>query len=142
MVHTCVTPAGRFRVGVHKPSYEVINLRHRDRVGRLGILADGSPVDNQVNFPASDVREEQASWIYEIANAFAFRGTTYIDSAWARARARDPASIRIGPRPECSLLRVLGRHLEPEKARQVLAELPRPLLYDLAANSTDPEELV
>ncbi len=142
MVHTCVTPAGRFRVGVHKPSYEVVNLRHRDRVGRLGILADGSPVDNQVNFPASDVREEQASWIYEIANAFAFRGTTYIDSAWARARARDPASIRIGPRPECSLLRVLGRHLEPEKARQVLAELPRPLLYDLAANSTDPEELV
>ena len=142
MLHTSVTPAGRFRVGVHKPFYEVVNLRRRDQVGRLGILADGSPVDNRVNFPAEDVREESARWIYEIANAFAFRGATYIDSGWARARARNPASIRIRPRPDCSLFQLLGNYLDLDQVRQVLAELPRPLLYDLAANSTDPEELM
>ncbi len=135
-------PPGRFRVGVHKPSYQVANLRLRDSVTRLGVLADGSPVDNQVNFPRGDVREAEGRWIYEIANAFAFRGSTYIDSAWAGSRARDPASIRIRPRPGCSLFQLLGNYLDLDQARQVLSELPRPLLYDLAANSTDPEELV
>ncbi|MFP7755512.1 hypothetical protein ACLG6S_12830 [Thermodesulfobacteriota bacterium B35] len=142
MVHTSVTPAGTFRVGVHKPFYEVVNLRHGDAVGALGRLADGTEVDNRRNFPEHDVREESARWIYEIANAFAFRGTTYIDSAWALARAQDPASIRIRPRPDCSLLQLLGNHLDLDQARKVFAELPRPLRYDLAANSTDPEELV
>ncbi len=142
MVHTSVTPAGTFRVGVHRPSYEVINLRHRDHIGVLGVMADGSRVDNRRNFPPQDVQEEAARWIYEIPNTFAFRGTTYIDSAWARARARDPGSIRLEPRPRCSLLQLLGDYLDLDQARKVLDELPRPLLYDLAANSTDPEELV
>jgi hypothetical protein len=50
--------------------------------------------------------------------------------------------IRIGPRQQCSLSQVLARHLETEQLRLILQQLPKPVLYDLAANSTDGEELV
>ena len=142
MLRTCVTAKGIFTVGVHKPRYQVRNLRKQDCRMTLGHKPDGTPHDNRKNFPAGDVEEQGARWIYEIANAFSFCGSTYIDSGWAAARAKHPESIRIEAPPACSLSAVLTRTLKnPQQAAEVLQQLPKPVRYDLAANSTDPEEL-
>ena len=141
MFDSSVTPQG-FVVGVHRPAYTVRNLRARDWHLFLGEDQEGNPVDNLRNFPPDDVEEHQARPIYEIRNPLGFRGATYIDSGWAAARADDPASIRIKPPPPCSLRELLGRELDPDQAARLLPLLDRPLLCDLAQNSTDPEELV
>ena len=108
----------------------------------LGSLPDGSSHDNRANFPPGDVQEEAARWVYEIANAFGFRGTTYIDSGWAAARAKNPDLIKIDPPPACSLTAALAGVADGEQMEKIFRQLPRPVLYDLAANSTDPDELV
>lgn len=141
MFNSSVTPQG-FRIGIHKPSYIVPNLRGQSHVCSLGEITHGKLHDNQQNFPDGEVVEQGARWIYEIANPLSFRGATYIDSVWAEAKAAHPESIVISPAVECSLQKVLADYLEPDKIEQVLAALPRPLLYDLAANSTDADELV
>ncbi len=141
MLRTCVTSDGIFQVGVHRPHYRVRNLREHDFFMDLGVAPGGDRVENRVNFPAADVEEQQARWIYEIANAFAFQGTTYIDSGWAAARAEDPDMIRIAPPPDCSLAASLADFVSPEQMETVYQRLPKPLLYDLAANSTDADEL-
>ncbi len=86
--------------------------------------------------------EKGAHWIYEIINPLVFRGATYIDSSWAKVRADNPDMIRIAPQKECSLRVVLAKHCGADELGVVLRELPRPVLYDLAANSTDADELV
>ncbi len=141
MFNSSVTPWG-FRVGVHKPSYTVANFRGPAESSVLGQDEDGATVDNARNYPAGPVEEKGAHWIYEIVNPLVFRGATYIDSSWAEARAENPDMIGIAPQQPCSLSTVLAKHCGPEILRAVLEELPRPVLYDLAANSTDGEELV
>ncbi|GBE13695.1 hypothetical protein BMS3Bbin14_00035 [bacterium BMS3Bbin14] len=141
MLRTSVTPEGKFLVGLHRPAYSVMNLREHDSIAVLGHFPDGTVHDNRPNFPPGDVQVDEARWIYEIPNAFPFRGTTYIDADRAAGPAADPAAIRLAPPPECSLRKVLNRHLSGEQVKAVLAELPPQVLYALAANSTDPEEL-
>ncbi len=142
MVKSCVTPQG-FVVGVHKPSFEVANLRLNDYLLDLGRDENNHPVTNQDNFPDGDVAEKAGKWIYEIVNPFPFRGATFIDSGWAKERVDNPDAIRLPPAPSCSLRKILADHLTDEdKAAEIMASLPKPLLYDLAANSTDGEELV
>lgn len=138
---TSVTPAGTFAVVLHRPSFRVANLRGQDVVGPLGHTADGIPCDNRDNFPAGGIQVEEAKPIYEIANAFPFRGTTFIDTGWADARAKDPASIGLPPAPACSLRRALAKLPAGTSFPSLLPDLPLPLLYSLAATSTDPEEL-
>ncbi len=140
MLRTCVSPTGTFRVGLHRPSYAVRNLRDQDFLLRLGSLPDGSAVDNQANFPSGDVHEPEGRWIYEIPNAFPCHGATYIDSVWAAARAENPSMICLEPSSACSLSQSLG--LTDQEQRRVLHRLPVPLKYALAANSTDSEELI
>jgi len=138
----CVTPAGRFVFGIHRPGYRVANLRHDDHLRALGDC-DGHPVDNSRNFPAADVEEPAGRPIYEIANPLPFRGVTFIDSAWAAERAARPDSIRLEPAPPCALgdsLSELG--LTAEQRGAVLVALPRPLRYALAACSTSADDLV
>jgi hypothetical protein len=142
MLRTCITTKGVFKVGVHRPRYHVRNLREKDYCMSLGTMPDGSSYENEANFPAGDVQEEGARWIYEIANPLAFRGTTYIDSSWAAARAENPGLIKIDPPPVCSLTSAFAGVMDSDKVAAVLQRLPVPLLYDLAANSTDPDELV
>ncbi len=141
MLRTCVTSKGIFRVGVHRPHYRVRNLREQDFCMSLGTMPDGTYRDNKANFPPQDVEEKQARWIFEIANPFSFLGTTYIDSGWAAARAENPDLIRIGPPPACSMTAVLSGVVEKEQLEKVFRLLPVPVLYSLAANSTDPDEL-
>ena len=141
MFNSSVTPRG-FRVGVHKPSYTVANFRKETKKDILGRIEGQGSFDNARNFPGGRVVEEGARWIYEIVNPLVFRGATYIDDAWAAARAEDPGMIRIGPRKKCSLSALLARHVEADSLRRIVENLPQPVLYDLAANSTDGEELV
>ncbi len=140
-MRTCIRPTGEFQVGLHKPSFQVINLRENDYPFSLGRMLDGTTRENERNFPPGDVCEDNGRWIYEIANPFPFRGTTYIDSVWADSRSADPAAMGLPPRPPCSLRRQLLEKMTPPEADTFLRQLPLPLRYDLAANSTDAEEL-
>jgi hypothetical protein len=141
-LRTCVAPAGRFVYGLHRPCYTVANLRAEDAIRPLGRLADSSPVDNRANFPPAEVREEQADWIFEIPNAFPFRGTTYINKAWADGKAADPAAIVLPAPPEVSFrLALAGKAPAGRELEQSLAAMPEPLLLALAATSTDPADL-
>jgi hypothetical protein len=142
MLPTSITPEGRFRIGVHAPSYTVANLRQQDHHAVLGHFADGIAVDNRENFPEKDVSIAAGRTIYEIRNAFPFRGCTFIDSNWAIARAGDPGSIRIHPPQPVSMRSLLGDHCPPDAVREIVTRLPLPLRYQLAATSTDADELV
>ena len=144
---TCVSPKGKFIYGIHKPSYSVNNLRENDILQNLGSRLSGERVDNTVNFPPGDVMESQAEWIYEIANPFPFRGTTYIGKSWADGKADDPSRINISPLQPTSMTDSL-RELLGEAGRstgrleQAFQKLPVPVLLTLAATSTDPADLV
>ncbi len=144
MPRTCVDPSGRFRVGVHQPEFEVKNLREHRYIEILGTLSNGVPVDNRANFPRGNVREPCADRIYEIANPFPFRGTTFINSAWADRHAGQPETIAIPLPSPCSLFQKLDLwqpDLTPADKTRLLELLPHPLCIALAQASTDPEEL-
>jgi len=142
MFWTSISPQGRFRVGVHSPSYRVSNLRQYDHFCTLGLQADNIIVENRRNFPQGDVVVEQARSVYEICNPLPFRGCTYIDSGWADDRAADPGLITLTSRPQVSLRALLGKHCSSDSIREILLGLPLSLRYELAATSTDPEELI
>ncbi|HCY85799.1 MAG TPA: hypothetical protein DHV36_11750 [Desulfobacteraceae bacterium] len=143
---TCVTPDGRFKVGIHDPGFRVENLRENTFPAELGKLPDGTPVENHVNFPASDVTADRTDRIYEVANPFPFRGTTFINSAWADGHAGRPETVRVPPKPACSLRENLSKGRKDESVlreyRQIYDLLPRPMMLALAQASTDPAELV
>ncbi|OQX08996.1 MAG: hypothetical protein BWK76_22830 [Desulfobulbaceae bacterium A2] len=138
----CVRPPGIFVYGVHQPGYQVANLRREDHLLRLGAM-DGADIDNRNNFPADDLDVAAGRPIYEIGNPLPFRGSTFIDSGWAAARAQRPEDIRLPAPPPCSLHAGLDAlALTPEQRRAVIATLPRPLRYALAACSDDTADLV
>lgn len=141
MLLTSITPEGRFLVGCHNPSYRVTNLRERTALCDLGIGPNETIVTNAANFPAGDVTVTRARPIYEIRNAFPFRGCSYIDSGWADARRMDPSLIGIQPPPAVSLKTALGEHCAPDAIQSIIQQLPISLRYTLAQTSTDPEEL-
>lgn len=147
-MRTCITPEGRFRFGVHRPAYTVANLRTEDHLETLGRTETGEEVANQPNFPAGEVLVDRAAVIYEIPNAFPFRGTTYVDSSWAGAKARDPLSIALSAPESTSMCRALDSILnaagnEPATADKasLFAALPESLLLAVAVSSTDPDDL-
>lgn len=146
-LRTSVRPDGRFQVAFHQPSYTAANLREHESVCELGRLADGRPVTNQQNFPQSAVAVPGADGVYEIANPFPFRGTTYIGKTWADDKCRNPSSIRLPPRPEISMSQWLRDHIpmassaSPDLAG-LMKTMPEPLQLALAVNATDPEDLI
>ncbi|MGI6655600.1 MAG: hypothetical protein ACOX5Z_02005 [Desulfobulbus sp.] len=117
-------------------------MRRHDRLATLGHLASGSAHDNRENFPPDDVDVGRARPIYEIINPLPFRGCTFIDSGWADARAAAPERIALAPQPATSLRELLAAYCSAEAVREIIGRLPLSLRYDLAANSTDPDELV
>lgn len=142
-VRSCVNEKGRFIVGCHTPQFNVRNLREHSYPDTLGQLDDGTPVNNQINFLKDDVKVTRADVIYEIANPFPFRGTTYVNAGWADPKASNPDLINIPEPDPCSLLNNLEMNnlsevLEKEK---LIDLLPKPLKLSLAQSSTDPEEL-
>ncbi len=144
---TCIGEDGRFVVGIHRPEFEVKNLRPNKYISSLGRLDDGTIIDNKINFPDHDLYEPDADVIYEIANPFPFRGTTYINSQWADKKAGRPELIRIDPPLPCSMSENFRKFAEKQGIEvkdygPVLDMLPRQLLIALAQASTDPDELV
>ena len=138
-MRTCISPKGVFVYGIHKPSYSVRNLRTRTRLEDLGIDEQGLPVDNSVNYPEGTVEVPEADWIYEIANPFPFRGTTYIGKNWADRSAGNYERIRLEDPGEVSLTRSLAGH---GLGNELLKSMPRPVLLSIATTSTDPEDLM
>jgi hypothetical protein len=145
-LRTCVTPEGEFVYGIHKPRYRVMNLRQEDKIESLGPAGADHHHDNRENFPPVDVLVDQGDWVYEIANAFPFRGTTYISRSWADSKAETPTAIRLAPLPEVSLSGVLKSVLgdaavSEAKLAVLFKTLPTPIRLALATSSTDAEEL-
>jgi hypothetical protein len=145
-LRTCVTPAGEFVYGIHKPRYRVTNLRQEDRIESLGLNGDARHLDNRANFPPVDVLVEKGDRVFEIANAFPFRGTTYISESWAERKALKPASICLADPPAVSLSAtlktVLGAEaLSEEHLTALFKRLPSPVRLALATTSTDADEL-
>ncbi|MDY0222055.1 MAG: hypothetical protein RBR67_13030 [Desulfobacterium sp.] len=146
-VRSCVDNDGHFIVGIHDPKFKVVNLRENDLVRPIGTLPDGTPVDNRVNFPRGDVTALAADRIYEIMNAFPFRGVSYINTRWADAAATAPESIGLDRKKEVSFLSTLHRwfadnEIKDKDPRSLLSAMPESMLLALADVSTDPDELV
>ena len=138
-LHTCVTSQGKFRYAVHDPDFTVKNLREKDNFTFLG-ECDGDICDNSRNFPPADIEVKQADRIYEIANAFSFKGTTFINTAWADPLAENPLKIRLPALEEVSLSTAAANWGSELSA--VFASLPNSLLLALAQTSTDPADLL
>ncbi len=141
-MRTCVTPEGQFRVAVHAPSYKVANLRRESHVQELGRDENGHVIRNSSNFPDHDINVQEGKTIYEVANAFPFRGATFIDSGWAGRAAENHAQICIPRNKEYSTSKTLAKHLSEEQVREILVALPLSIRYSIAATSTDASELV
>ena len=141
-LRTCVHPSGRFVFGLHRPAYRVTNLREEECLLELGRTTSDAAVMNQRNFPAGDVEEAEADPIYEIANPLPFRGTTFISSSWAVAKAENPMRIGLPAPAPLSMHDCLAETVGPEAAAAAFARLPMPVLLTLAATSTDPLDLV
>lgn len=144
---TCVHPSGNFIYGIHKPNFDVRNLREDNSVNTLGMDQHLIPVDNQDNFPSGSVSVHDADWVFEIPNAFAFRGATYIAKSWADHKAEKPVLINLPPPPEVSvsqyLKNMLGEKTHKAAAlEEMLAAMPEPLQLATAVNTTDPHDLV
>ncbi|RJP95095.1 MAG: hypothetical protein C4518_02025 [Desulfobacteraceae bacterium] len=144
--HSCVHPSGHFIHGIHKPFFSVANLREKNYVDALGSGDDGGQIMNHANFPPGDVDEPHADPIFEIPNAFPFRGVTYISKSWADGKANNPSSISLPEPPSLSFCETIGQWfgetgLTPEKLDAVFRTLPKPLQLTVAATSTDADDL-
>ncbi len=140
-LHTCVRPGGRFAFAIHKPSYRVTNLRQHDEIIELG-SCQGEAVFNGRNFPAHDLVVEKSDWVYEIANPFSFKGTTFINSAWADRQAAHPLAISLPAMPLVSMADALRHCVSDSEIDEIFLALPKPVLLSLATTSTDPEDLM
>ena len=138
-MRTSITPEGNFCYGLHQPSYQVKNLRSRTKLEELGKTEADAPVDNRINYPASDIDVPEADWIYEVPNPFPFRGTTFIGKGWADRAAEDYQRIRLHP-PAVVSFSNFSR--DNGLSSKLISKLPRPLLLSLATTSTDPQDLI
>jgi len=146
-LRTCVSPEGRFIFSVHRSRYIVRNLRQSTFSDSLGPFEDGKPKRNDANFPDGDVEEPDGEWIYEIPNAFPFRGATYILKSWADARAQDSKGFILAESPPFSFTDLVRNHLlgpdtDDDRMEKLFRQLPDALKMALAVNSTDPEDLI
>ncbi len=144
-LRTCVTSDGKFKYGIHKPSFRVVNLRENTFLQPLGLDEENELIQNSVNFPTGNVSEPQAEWIYEVPNPLPFRGVTYIGKSWADAKALDPASIKLPEQTPTSMSEYLSDVLQPGDSADIdnaFSGLPETVQLTLASTSTDPEDLV
>lgn len=140
-LHTSVRPGGRFAFHIHTPSFQVNNLREKDEISELGICGQ-EPLFNQRNFPPDNIEVEKSDPVYEIANPLPFKGTTFINSAWAHRRAGRPLGIALPTPDPVSLADSLRHCLAEDEITDIFQTLPGPMLLALATSSTDPEDLM
>lgn len=143
---TCVTPEGLFQYSLHQPVYPATNLREHDFIASLGEL-DGKVIDNSRNFPQDSLKIADAVPIYEIPNAFSFKGTTYINSRWADKNAKSPLAIRLEKQKTSSFSQTVTKWLSDHgntssNLDTLFDTLPQGILLAIATSSSDPEDLV
>jgi hypothetical protein len=146
-LRTSVLPSGRFGYGIHKPDFVADNFREKDDVTELGQTEDGQGVENQRNFPPGEVEEPHGTWIYEIPNAFPFRGATFISKNWADENAADPARIALPCPPKVSMTGTIDTWLNDNgivasTGEDLFGILPEPIMIAIATSSTDSRDLV
>lgn len=139
-LHTCIRPDHIFSFQSHTPSYTVTNLREQTRISTLGFMA-GVEVDNRQNFPTGSIQVDSSTRVYEIANPFGFKGSTFINGSWAEKQAACPEAIRLPQHPRVSFSENLTRQ-EQADLEPLFAKLPDVVLLSLAVNSTDPRDLI
>ena len=145
-LRSCVHPSGRFVYGIHRPAYKVENLRENDFVCALGWCRDGTECANRVNFPPGPVQVPSADPVYEIPNAFAFKGATFILKRWADSNARQPGAISLPEAPAVSFTETLEKwrshgRINAAAPAELFADLPEPVQLAIAETSTDPADL-
>ncbi|MBF0241622.1 MAG: hypothetical protein HQK64_03995 [Desulfamplus sp.] len=142
-LRSCVSEDGQFIVGIHRPAFNIELLRQNRYIEPLGMLPDGSEVKNGINFPDRCVNEPNADIIYEIYNPFSFRGTTYINSAWADQKAGRAELIKLPSPPPCSLNQMFTNFMSDSSCfSNFLSKLPYPLKIALAQSTTDKGDLI
>ncbi len=143
---TCVHPSGKFTSGMHRPAFKVHNLRNTNRKDCLGFDENQDAVFNQINFPQGPVTVSPATPVFEILNAFPFRGATYIAKRWADAKAGKPHLISLEQPSKMSMGDYLAQLLPAEKKQENLntafESLPDAVQLAIAVNSTDYSDLV
>jgi len=142
-----ISENGYFIYGIHKPSFTIKNLREDDCLMTLGKYKNGHNVRNNINFPEGDIDEDSADWIFEIPNAFPFRGSTFITKSWADEKSINPLNIKLPEDPSVSLTSAIlqsgkGGNIKDLSLKSLLDVLPEPLLLALATTSTDQNDLV
>jgi len=137
-IRSCVNPKKRFIYGIHKPVYNVQNLRLHKELTTLGPLDSEGFYTNSANYPETNVQVDAADWIFEIPNPLSFRGSTFIDKEWADNSARNPDRIHL----PCPLPLSFSTLLKEEQIdADLFDKLPDSLLLSLATTSTDPLDL-
>ncbi len=149
---TSVHPDGFFQVGIHRPSYKVINLRRTSpEPAVLGTDRNGEEVTNEVNFPTGTVDVAQAEAVIEIPNPFPFWGTTYILDASAERCAEKHGRFSFNPftaeqraeDPSGFLSALKSGEIRAANGRTIsVDDLPDVLKLALAQNSRDPDLLI
>ncbi|MFP4452445.1 MAG: hypothetical protein ACLFNW_02575 [Desulfobacterales bacterium] len=147
-LRTCVSPDGSFAYAIHAPAFRVKNLRGNDRIYKLGTFDDGGSCENRINFPQGDIEISSADKVFEVPNAFPFKGVTYINTRWADENAKDPEGRIYLPKPPevsfSSVLSAWGEKQIPSGVEKIkmLQAMPEPLQLALAETGTDPDDLV
>jgi len=146
-LRTCISPKGKFIYGIHQPSYEVNNLRADDPIQTLGQFSNGRFQKNTNNLPDDDICIQNADVIYEIPNAFPFKGTTYIKKRWADEKKGQLSDMLLAPKPYFSWTQTFSRWIDTiqipeEKADQLLDQLPEAIHLTIALLSNDPTDLI
>jgi hypothetical protein len=142
-LRTCISPKGKFIYGIHQPSYDVNNLRPEDRIQPLGQFSDERCHLNTINFPTEDLCIQQADVIYEIPNAFPFKGTTYIKKRWADQKKGQLSNFLLPPKPSFSWTQTCSHWMDKaeDKAAQFFSQLPEAIQLTIALLSNDPNDL-
>jgi hypothetical protein len=143
-IRTCVSPNGKFIYGIHQPSYDVDNLRQAENIQLLGIDTNDQPHINQANFPADNMHIQEADLIYEIPNAFPFKGTTYIKKRWADEKKGHLSNFSLRPKPSFSWSQTLSQwdDISDKKSSERLSQLPEAIQLTIALMSDDPKDLI
>jgi len=145
-IRTCVAPKGTFIYGIHRPQYYVENLRTKSDIQSLGEFSDFTHHYNSINFPKENINIKNADIIYEIPNAFPFKGTTYIQKRWADEKASNLSSISLKQPTNFSWSETLSEFANqidiPEEDVNKLWEIiPEAMQLTIATTSSDKKDL-
>jgi len=152
-LNTCISPDGNFIFGLHKPVYQVTNVRLTSQVEVIGYDEKNQPVHNSHNFVEGDIACQNTQGVYEILNPFPIWGATYILKKPADKYAEDISTWRFNFDHDIQSHPLTGKNdLIATLANQSLSDtsdktysisdLPQCLLVALAQTTDCPDILI